>query len=331
MGKIFAYFIYLLTQAVTTAVGWMSRKTLRRTASFIGWVMYIIPGFGSLCRKNIHAAFPEMPDEKVRETALKSLQNLVLTLEEFFWIQRHPEKFTEYLDRQDCEECCLAGLAHTASGKSAILVTPHLGNWEFAGRTLASYYKFRMATVVRSSRNPYLDKLISDGRKSGDVKIIFSKGAAKAMHHAMNDGYAIGILIDQNTRVRHGGVFVNMFGLPVPVSRAPAVLAKGKDCFIAVGTVLRDGDRYRAILRQLPKPSSEYASDEELIQAITIISEEFIRMAPEQYLWMYKRFQYIPPDVSEEVRKRFPDYAIETTPSFYSNAERRCNKKRNKD
>ena len=83
--------------------------------------------------------------------------------------------------------------------------------------------------------------------------------------------------------------------------------------------MIRDSpDTCKAYLRALPKPTSEYQSDEEMIQDITKITEDYIRMAPEQYCWLYRRFQHIPPGTPEEVRKRYPDYAKEPKPSFFS-------------
>lgn len=322
LKNIRARFEYLGALGVCRLIGSMKRSSLASFSRGVGWIMYHIPGFGSLCVENIRAAFPEMSEKEVRATALRSIQNLLLTLCEFFWIKRHPDEFEALIDTEHCRECCLKGLEKTADGTGAILVTPHLGNWEFAGRTLAAIFKYRMATVVRTARNPYLDRLVSDGRRAGDVKIIYSKGAARAMKHAIDDGYTVGILIDQNTRVRDGGVFVKLFGIPIPVSRAPAVLARAKNRFVAIGTVLRRGDRFEAILRELPKPASEYESDEELIQALTDVTEEFIRMAPDQYLWMYKRFQHIPPDADEATRKRYPSYARVPGASFFSLAAR---------
>lgn len=321
--RISDYLIYLAVCAAIAGIGAMKRPAMRKFADGCGKLLYFLPGFGSLCVKNIHAAFPEMPMEKVKETALKSLQNLVFTLCEFFWIRKHPEQLEQIVDLSECEACARKGLEKAGNGTGTIMITPHLGNWEFAGRILSAVYHYKMATVVKSSRNPYLDRIVSEGRKAGEVKIIYSKGAAQAMKRALCDGYSIGILIDQNTRVRYGGVFVKLFGLSVPVSRAPAVLARSRNRYVAVGTVLHTGDSCRAILRELPKPAGEYQSDEEMIQAITDITEEYIRMAPEQYLWLYKRFQYIPPDTPPEIRKRYPDYAVVPKASFYSLADRK--------
>ena len=60
-----------------------------------------------------------------------------------------------------------------------------------------------------------------------------------------------------------------------------------------------------------------------MIQEITDITADFIRMAPEQYCWLYHRFQYIPPDTPEEVRRRYPDYAKVPGKSFFRRSSRR--------
>ena len=309
---------YLFVLAAFKLMGHLPYRSFRSIGRIFGTILYYIPGFGSLCCVNIHAAFPEKDAQEVRRIARGSMENLVRTICEFFWACAHPDEFEKTVDLTNCRACAEKGLRMMENGTGAILVTPHLGNWEFAGRILSQLFHYRMATVVKTARNPYLDQLISSGRSAGDVRILHSKGAARNMKKALDEGYTIGILIDQNTRPRNGGVFVNLFGIPVPVSRAPAVLARSRNRYIAIGTAIRTEGKFNAILRELPKPAAEYESDEELIQALTDITEEFIRMAPEQYLWFYRRFQYIPEEVSPEVRKRYPSYARVPSRRFFS-------------
>ena len=47
-------------------------------------------------------------------------------------------------------------------------------------------------------------------------------------------------------------------------------------------------------------------------------AEKDILKYPEQYLWFYKRFQYIDPEASDEVKKRYPDYAVVPNAHFFS-------------
>lgn len=281
----------------------------RAIAPLFGWLAYLAPGFGKIALMNVRAAFPEKSDAEVRSVTRASFAHLFLTFMEFFWIKGRSEQFKEIVEcEEECERTALA--AKESGAKGLIFVTPHAGNWEYAGMTLALLLGFKVGVVARAVRNPYLDKFISSGRMVEGIRVIRSKGAARGMVNAIEDGYAVGTLIDQNTRARDGGIFVDFFGLPAPVSRAPAAMARKGGYFVAVGATRRLPDgKVIAQFRPLPKPTSEYASDEEMTQAIMKMSEDFIRKAPEQYLWFYKRFQYIPPDAPEELKKRYPAYA----------------------
>ena len=311
------FLIYLSIQLGMLVTWPMNHRCLRKFAEIGGWVMFLVPFIRNLCIKNIHAAFPEMPAEKVRETARKSVNNIALSMCEFMWIRRHPDQFAKIIDKTPCIENVMKAIDHVKNGNGAILITPHMGNWEFSGRVLASF-GYPLGVVVKAVRMPFLDKLVNDSRKSGNVKIIYSKGAARTMKNAIENRMMVGILIDQNTKLRDGGVFVDFMGLKIPVSRAPAVLARAKNLYVAVGAVVRDSpDTGKAYLRELPKPVSEYKSDVEMIQDITRMTEDYIRMAPEQYCWLYKRFQHIPPETPDELRKRYPDYAKVPKASFF--------------
>ena len=50
------------------------------------------------------------------------------------------------------------------------------------------------------------------------------------------------------------------------------------------------------------------------------LSMELIRQYPEQYLWLYRRFQNIPPDAPEELKKKYPPYASVPGAKFFSRA-----------
>ena len=51
------------------------------------------------------------------------------------------------------------------------------------------------------------------------------------------------------------------------------------------------------------------------------MSERYIRKNPEQYLWLYRRFQHIPPGAPEELRKRYPYYARVPGAKFFRKEE----------
>ena len=315
MKKVSFYLQYLAVISVVSIFRHLPRGFFFFLGRTVSRILFLMPQMGRISMMNLAVVFPEMTKKEHKRIALKSLENLVVSLCEFFWCQgrKVPDELFDFLPETDA--AAEAGHRHPLPG--AIFVTPHLGNWEFAGMELALHYKFPLATIVRSPRNPWLNRLISSGRMVEGVTIVYSKGAVRGMVSALREGRSVGILIDQNTRLSQGGDFVDFFGMPVPVSMAPAHLARKANRFVAVGTMIRNGRRFRAILRPLPKEAAAYKTDRELTQAIMNITMEFIRAYPEQYLWMYRRFQNIPPSAPEEIRRRFPPYASEPRKRFF--------------
>jgi lauroyl/myristoyl acyltransferase len=81
---------------------------------------------------------------------------------------------------------------------------------------------------------------------------------------------------------------------------------------------VREADgKVHARVRYLPRPFAEYEDDAAVLQALMDLAEENIRRYPEQYLWLYHRFQNIPPEAPEELRRRYPYYAAVPSPSFF--------------
>ncbi len=306
------------------AIRLMPYGTVRIFARFCGAALNAVPSIRRLVRSNIHAAMPELPPVEVRRIARESLFHLMFNLLEFVWLDGNPERIRRcyYLPPEITEQ--LRG--HVARKERIIFVNPHLGSWEASGVMAPFYAGVRMVAIAKPVRNPYLNNLLNHGNreKVAGLEIIFAEGAIRAAIKALRSGRGVGTLIDQNTKVRHGGTFVNFFGLPVASSTAPALLksycdTQGIPAVIIYGTSVRHADgRITAHAATLSKPFSEYRDEKEVLQELMEISEKFIRAYPEQYLWFYKRFQNIPPDCPPEVRARFPYYATVTNAHFFS-------------
>jgi len=317
MSRFSNYLQYLAVCGTVAIIQDLPLRASRCYAKFLGKIGSKIPCFGGLVRTNLRVAFPDRDEAWIRRAASESLASLAMTLFEFFRLRRHPEDFESMFTCP--EECERVGRAAAADkDHRLIMITPHFGNWEISGMILARHFGIKMATVVRTARNPYLDRLISSGRSVPGVEIIHSKRGMLHLVRAMENGSAAGLLIDQNTRVRDGGIFVDFFGMKCPVSRSPAILGRKLNARIIVGCSIRGKDgHFTGYLEPLSKLPSEYETDEEMLQEIMAISEKLIRLAPEQYLWMYKRFQHIPPDCPEDLRRRYPKYAAVPPPTFF--------------
>jgi lauroyl/myristoyl acyltransferase len=129
-------------------------------------------------------------------------------------------------------------------------------------------------------------------------------------------GEKVGALMDQNTLPREGGVWVDFYGQPVPVAAATAALCLMTGAELVFGFCLprKDGSYFIRIPSSIPAPQNVDARDEkvqtELTQAIMGKLEEAIRETPGAWLWMYKRWKYIPKGRN---RVGFPFYAKHST------------------
>lgn len=139
--------------------------------------------------------------------------------------------------------------------------------------------------------------------------MIDSEGAVRQILKALKDRRPVGILADQNLRPDKGGVFVDFFGLPTTCPLTPATLALKLKVPVLVVALVRSDDGFEMILRHLAKPISEYGSEQELTQAIVNCNEELIRQYPEDYAWLYRRWNFIPNDAPPELRARYPWYS----------------------
>lgn len=302
---------------------------IKPCAVFLGRAAWLVPGAKKIVLANLESAMPELDESERKRIAGKSFIHIAWNLIEFFWASGNPRRIVRCYHMPDSVKEALA--RHTAAGERVIFVNPHLGSWEASGVVAPFYAGLRMAAIAKPMKNPYMNKLLNAGgrERTRGLEVIFSRGAMRASISALRSGKSLGTLIDQNTRVRDGGEFVDFFGIPVPSSTAPATLKRYCDAHdipvvIIYGSCLRLADgRNTAHIEYLSKNFSEYAGDREVLQELMAISEKYIRNDPEQYLWFYKRFQYIMPGVSDEVRKRYPYYATDPDSGFFNRTARK--------
>ena len=193
-----------------------------------------------------------------------------------------------------------------APGVAFFGVTAHFGNWELLSRAFrqAGYEHAAVAAILA---NPDVDQFFNTLRESSGVEIIPRRGAVRGILKALKAGKSVALLLDQNTKPEEGGLWIELFGAPATMSAAPAVLAgrTGVPVIALFCEALPDG-RYRMYACPPLLSQGKDADPAELCQAIADCFEKEIRRRPEQWLWMYKRWKFIPKGMG---RERFPYYA----------------------
>jgi len=189
----------------------------------------------------------------------------------------------------------------------AVYITAHLGNWEVMGLA-AALQGFPPASVAATLNNSFADRMITRMRRKTGQRVVPQQGALREIMAILRQGGRIAMLIDQNTMPEDGGVFVDFFGLPAPVTLAAARLARRTGANIVLGYCVAEQMRYNVgVIPVLKAEELRAISDEEATQLMLDAVARVIREYPEQWVWMYKRWRRIPPAVDDA--SRFPFYA----------------------
>ncbi len=193
----------------------------------------------------------------------------------------------------------LAGWEHVEAARAQrrpiVVFTGHCGNWELLAAAL-NVRGLGMIVVAREIDEPGLQKMLLDLRARFGTRTIVrgTPGAARALLGALRGAGALGLLIDQDTKVE--GVFVQFFGRPAWTPVGAAELALRFDAAVLPTFIerLADGSHSACIHPALALPTDPTAATALMTAAI----EVQIRAHPEQWVWLHRRWRRRPEPAS---------------------------------
>ena len=221
-----------------------------------------------------------------RRITIASFRSFAMLLLDLFWFHRFSEKRIErYVDFDE-------STSHYFETKPAIIITAHFGNWEVMAQA-AAYRNEPCVSIAAPMNNPAVDRLLQNLRGKSGQSIQTQQGAVRALMKVLRSGQRTGLLLDQNTLPADGGEFVDFMGLPAPVSLAGSMLGLRMGAPIMIVYCLaQPGGRYRLFGTEPFDVTKENVAD--TTQAIATRMGHIIKSNPEQWLWMYKRWKFIP-------------------------------------
>ena len=179
-----------------------------------------------------------------------------------------------------------------ASGGGVILLSAHMGNWEFGAAALAER-GYPMNAIGADQRDDRITDRIIELRALCGVKTVSKGFDLKAAIRCLKQGEVLAILIDQD--VRDKGVVVPFLGLPASTPYGPAKIACKLGSVILPSFMIRRGSSAEHDLYILPSPweKGRPEPDESVEHAMLLCNDlisEWIRRFPEQWMWLYPRW-----------------------------------------
>ena len=290
------YLVYLVVRLIVGVAQALSIEQSYALADWIARILYRVDKrHRQVGMENLRLAFGDRYTAAERDRIVRAVyRHFCRMLMEMLHIPRklHLETWRRRITLVGQE----AVVDRLLKGGPVILLSGHFGNWEMAGY-LFGVFGFPPHSVARTLDNPYLDRFLRSFRERTGQRMIPKKGGYDQMLEVLRSGGVLSFLADQDAGER--GLFVEFFGRPASTHKAIALLALEHRAPVAVGYARRIGPGFRyevgcdAVID--PDEWSGTADDVRLLtQRYTAALEAVIRRAPEQYLWLHRRWKHQP-------------------------------------
>jgi KDO2-lipid IV(A) lauroyltransferase len=295
-NKVLDYLVYVALRLFAMFVHMFSPAANYRTAGLIGWLIY---RFDRRHRhrtvEHLRRSFPDWSEAKIHHAARESLKHLVyLGLE----VLLTPRLITPLRWRRHVRLANLAeSLRLLLEGRTGvILVTGHYGSFELLGYTMATL-GFPSVSVARPLDNPYVNEYVMGFRERTGQSILYKRGATATMEDVLAGCGTLSFIADQDAGRK--GLFVDFFGRPASTYKSIGLMAMQFNAPIVVGYGKRldKAFHFEMGVQRIIHPQ-EWADKADplrwITQEYTSALEEIVRDAPEQYLWVHRRWKHRP-------------------------------------
>jgi KDO2-lipid IV(A) lauroyltransferase len=290
--------LYLAVRLWATAIGCFPVETNLRTARALGWLWWTLhPRSRVRALENLRAAYgPEVSEARLRAIGRACCQHFAqVYLVEAVLSPRliNAWSWPRYVELDDLGPA----LRTLLNGRGALLLTPHFGNYELLGYTLARV-GIPLHAIMRPLDNPLLNDFIVESRADSGLKLLFKKGVTEAADAVVANGGALCFIADQDAGRK--GVFADFFGRKASWYKSIGLLAMSRQAPVIVGYAARARRgrmRYRVHVSRIIEPP-EWQDRPDPLQWITAqfaaAMEDGVRRHPEQYLWVHRRWKTRP-------------------------------------
>jgi len=306
-GPIKNWLEYLLMRGVAWLITGGDPDQALATARWLGRQFYRFYGRGrARALEHLRFCYPEKDQAWMEQTAERSFEYLVMLVFDVFLTPRlvHKQTLDTYFSYDPAELKPIFDWVD--QNQALVMVTGHYGNFEVLGYALATH-GMKIFTVGRPIDNPLIDTYLRSVREKQGQVIIDKRGAALQMTQVLSSGNLLALVADQN-----GGrkdIFVEFFGRKASTYKSIGLLAMRYKCPIVVGYCrrLEDSYKFHIGITRIIQPEDWADKDEPLAWITAEYTrgiEEFVRLDPQQYWWLHRRWRTRPPEEIEAAEKQ---------------------------
>ncbi len=287
------YLEYLAVKFLGCLLRVLPQKAVIYLGGLIGSLIYRLDRkHRNISLRNLKMAFgPAKSTLELKGIARQSYMNLCQT---FFEVLLFPRLNAESIDRFITIEGRKYLDDVRAQGRGGIILTAHFGNWELSA-VWAGLKGYLLRVLAREQKQSRLNSLLNQYRAGSGIKVYAKGMAVHDLIGAIRRNEFVGVLGDQDAGRR--GIFINFFRQPASTHPGPILLALRTGAPILPCFIVRSGFKHKIYVNPPLRLESRQAGGDtqEIVkgglQEFSRILESYIRLHPEQWLWLHRRWK----------------------------------------
>lgn len=290
--RIVDFFVYLVVRILICIAQAVRIETGQGIARWLAWLFCdVLKIRAGVVEENLVHSFSELSALERKRLVRQMWEHLFVLVLEVAHTPRkiHETNWRDYVELENEDHLVRTLLEN----RPLLIVTGHLGNFEVGGYILG-ILGFPTYTVARTLDNIHLDSFVNQFRGRTGQHIIPKNGGADQIEKVLFGNGTMTFLADQYAGPK--GCWVDFFGRSASAHKAIALLALEYNAVMAICAATRKNKpmRFKMHNYAMVDPQaidSKVGTINELTQWYTTRLEELIRLQPEQYWWLHKRWK----------------------------------------
>ncbi len=178
------------------------------------------------------------------------------------------------------------------AGKGAVMVTGHLGSWEYAGRCSVRLAKNEFYVLGKPFGSPAITRFLDKARKRLGMEVLWTDQpmVLKTMIKTLRGGGSLGIVMDQRPDAG-SGIPVSFLGKDTLFVGGPGKVVAKTDCGVLASFCLRTGPmQYRLYTEKILPAGHGITDTAEITRLMAEEIERVIKLHPHQWTWNNNRW-----------------------------------------
>ena len=253
-----------------------------------GLIYYFNLSIKRITAINIKLAYPKLSSAEQEQLIKKSVQSQCLSYLEFIKCWGMPPNYSLNLLKNVYGETVLTDAL--ANKKGVIVVVPHFGCWELLNAWLNIYTQPMI--MYKPSKTKGMNRYILDARQKFNATLVPTDkvGIRQIFKHLKQGGLTV--VLPDHLPKPSGGIYSQFFQQNTLSATLVSKMAAQTQCNVIGLSCIRNSELSSFDVHCTELPQTILSKDlQQSVDSLNLTMQEMVNLAPEQYIWSYKRFR----------------------------------------